>query len=436
MVTGITTIRFGFLLYENRRRIVSLGLKGRKANLFPPTVSYMQIAIAPRQRILSIDFLRGIVMVIMALDHVRDLVHSGAMTGDPTDMATTTPVLFFTRWITHFCAPIFVFLSGTSAFLYGQKRSKKELSLFLLKRGLWLVIVEIVVITFGITFNPFYNFIILQVIWAIGISMILLSALIWLPFPVLLAIGLLIVFGHNSLDKAEAARQGNFPLIWHLLHTPNSGHVYAVDKSHFVLIAYAFPAWTGIMILGYCLGKLYRKETDPAYRKKILLVLGSSAVLLFILLRFLNVYGDRSLWSVQRNGIYTLLSFLNTTKYPPSLLYTLMTLGPALLFLAFSEKAHNLFSRIMVIYGRVPFFYYVLHFYLIHIIVVILFFATGHTTAEIVSQSPFFFRPVQFGFNLWVVYAVWLFVVAALYPLCRWYNRYKSTHHYWWLSYL
>ena len=236
-----------------------------------------------RQRIQSIDVLRGIVMVIMALDHTRDFFHVNAMTGDPTDMATTTPFLFFTRWITHFCAPIFVFLSGTSAFLNGQKKSKAALSSFLLKRGTWLIVIEIVIVSLGLTFNPLYNFILFQVIWAIGISMVLLALLIHLPFRVLSAIGLLIFFTHNLLDYPEAGRMGNINIVWGIIHGRNA--IIQLNATHIIFVAYSFLPWTGLMILGYCSGKLFTAQTGAGIRKKILLRTGFGLVILFVVLR-------------------------------------------------------------------------------------------------------------------------------------------------------
>jgi uncharacterized membrane protein len=389
-----------------------------------------------RNRIQSIDLLRGIVIVIMALDHVRDFFHAEAFTDDPTNMATTTPWLFFTRWITHFCAPVFVFLSGTSAFLMGQRRTKRQLSKFLITRGLWLVFVELFIITLGWTFNPFYNVFILQVIWAIGVSMIILGLLVLCPFQVILIYGLLVVFGHNLLDYPEAERNGQIGFWWNLLHHAQFSQ-YTVWKDHFAVVVYAFVPWSGVMALGYCFGIWFKNNVPGEVRRKRLITLGLAITALFIVLRFINEYGDPHQWSTQpRGAVYTFLSFLNTNKYPPSLMYLSMTLGPAILFLAFIEKVESRVGNFFITYGRVPFFFYVLHFYLIHLFCVIAFFASGYTTSQIVTpQFPFLFRPPTFGFNLWVVYGVWILVVLLLYPLCRWYNRYKATHHHWWLSY-
>jgi len=404
-----------------------------------------QPTIPGRSRIDSIDILRGLVMVIMALDHVRDFFHKAVVEGSgdvatgPTDLDHTTPALFFTRWITHFCAPIFVFLAGSSAYLLSLKKSKKELSGFLIKRGLWLLIVEVVIITFGWTFNPFYNFIILQVIWAIGMSLVLLGLLVYLPFNAIFIIGLLIVCGHNLLDYPAVSEGWKGGLIPDLLYFTKFS-IYNIDDSHLVLIVYAFLPWTGVMMLGYCFGKLFRPEMDPDRRKKILLLIGSGLLLLFVLLRSINLYGDPIPWSSHpRGAVFTFLSFININKYPPSLDFLSVTIGGGILVLALLEGTSSAVTKFFRIYGRVPMFYYILHFYLIHLLVVIGFFQQGFSTSQIVSPDvPFLFRPGTFGYPLGIVYLIWLLVVFLLYPLCKKYDRYKTTNanKKWWLSYL
>jgi uncharacterized membrane protein len=389
-----------------------------------------------KTRIQSIDILRGTVMLIMALDHARDYFHLHAWDDSPTNLATTTPALFFTRWITHFCAPTFVFLSGISAFLSGQKKSKKELSAFLLKRGLWLVLVEIVVITLGWTFNPLYNVIILQVIWAIGWSMIVLGLLVRTNMTVIIITGCILFFGHNILDYVDLPKEGAANVAWNIFFTsPLTFFSYAPQRV--IGDIYAILPWTSVMLLGYGFGYFYRSSYDALKRKKILLWGGIGITALFIVLRFINHYGDPALWSQQKDGAYTFLSFLNTTKYPPSLIYFCMTLGPTLILLSFTERPQNKFSNILTTYGRVPFFYYVIHLYLLHFIGVIFFFASGYGFNQAVDTNvPFLFRPTHFGFDLWGVYAVWLFVIVILYWPCKWFNRYKTNHHQWWLSYV
>jgi uncharacterized membrane protein len=391
---------------------------------------------AEKNRIQSIDILRGAVMIVMALDHVRDFFHSQASLHDPTDMATTTPYIFFTRWITHFCAPVFLFLSGTSAFLAGGRRTKGQLASFLMIRGIWLLFVEVAIISLGWTFDPLYHVFILQVIWAIGISMFILGLLVLLPYYAILAFGLIVVLGHNLLDYAEADHQGPFPVWWNLAHH-GFFTFYPIAKGHVAILVYAFLPWTGIMALGYCAGAWFRSSVDAAVRRRNLIGTGLMMIAIFIILRCINLYGDRAHWATQKNSMYTFLSFLNTTKYPPSLLYICMTIGPALVILAWLEKVQNKFTAIINVYGRVPFFYYILHFYFIHTICVIVFYWQGYTSKDIAPQnSPLRFRPDHFGFGLLGVYTVWILIVVLLYPLCRWYNKYKSTHKHWWLSYL
>lgn len=393
----------------------------------------MNTLIAGKKRIDSIDQLRGIIMIIMALDHVRDFFHVGAMVSDPTDPATTTPILFFTRWITHFCAPIFVFLAGTSAFLNGTKRTKKELSIFLLKRGFWLIVLELTIFNFLFGFDPLYHFVGLQVIWVTGVSMVLLAALIYLPLPFLFAIGLVMVCGHNFLDRFnDAPNSQDRSLGWAFLHQPYFAQ-YAEGRVFGIL--YPIIPWPGIMLLGYCLGSLYVKGYDAVKRRKLLVFMGIAAIAVFILLRWANVYGDLFPWSEQKNTAATVMSFFNVTKYPPSLLYISMTIGPGLLVLAWLEKIKAGWTNIVVIYGRVPMFYYLLHFFIIHVLCMIVFFASGYTMAQAASGFMLF-RPNDFGFSLGVTYIIWIAVVVSLYPLCKWYSRYKATHTHWWLSYL
>jgi len=382
-------------------------------------------------RINSIDLLRGIVMVIMALDHVRDFFHITAFTDDPLNLQTTTPALFLTRWITHFCAPVFVFLSGASAYFQRGRKTTKELSGFLIKRGLWLILVEVTIITLAISFDLRYNFLFLQVIWAIGISMVLLGLAVWLPFKAILFIGLAIVLGHNILDITGLPRG----IFWDLLHR-SAFHDFQGAPT--LAILYPFLPWTGVMLLGYCFGKFFMSM--PANeRKKKLLAVSAATILLFIVLRAIDVYGDPNLWSQQRSGLYTVFSFINTTKYPPSLLYLCMTIGPAILFLALAGNRETTLGRIISVFGKVPFFYYVLHFFLIHLLSVVFFLTRGHSFSEGATGIPNF--PIKFvvpgeGYSLGVTYLVWIGVVVALYPLCKWYSNYKKTHKQWWLSYL
>jgi uncharacterized membrane protein len=388
------------------------------------------------KRIGSIDLLRGLVMIIMALDHVRDYFHAGAFLYAPLDLDKTTPILFFTRWITHFCAPVFMFLAGTSAFLVGQKKTKKALSQFLLKRGLWLVFLELVIVNFGWNFAIGFPTILFIVIWALGVSMIILAALIHLPKMVILCVGILLVAGHNLLDGIHV-QGNNLPAFgWSLLHEPN----FFTWEGKRLFIGYPLLPWIGVMALGYCLGDLYKASYPAEKRKKKLLLLGSSVIGLFILLRLTNIYGDPSHWSPQTSPLYTFLSFIKTSKYPPSLLYILMTLGPALVFLAFTERLNNAVTRIISVYGRVPMFYYILHIYLIHLFAMIgsELFTNVDWRIWILNQPLWFNDGLKgYGFSLGIVYMIWLVIVIGLYPLCKMYDRYKLNHkEKWWLSYL
>jgi len=391
-----------------------------------------------KQRISSIDILRGVIMLIMALDHTRDFFHLKGVGSDPTDMATTTPILFFTRWITHFCAPNFVFLSGISAYIAGTRRTKSELSSFLIKRGLWLVFVEVVILTFAFTLNPFYNGVILQVLWVIGLSMVILGLLVKLPLKVIGFIGALIFFSHDILDYLHMPETGTEANLMNLFLVAR-GSVIPIGQTHFIFDLYAIIPWTGVMLLGYVFGSMFQASFDPERRRKILLMTGLISVAVFVVLRYFNLYGDPNPWSVQRNGTYTFLSFLNVSKYPPSLMYSLITIGVGLVVLALTEKVQNKLTAIFIVYGNVPFFYYVLHFYLLRIVNVVVFYLQGFGNKDIVDpkhQNPFNFDPPHFGFSLGGVYIIWLCVIIALYFPCRWFSRYKKTHKQWWLSYL
>jgi uncharacterized membrane protein len=389
----------------------------------------------PSARIESIDLLRGLVMIIMALDHIRDYFHADAFLYDPTDLSKTNVLLFFTRWITHFCAPTFMFLSGTSAFLVGARKGKKYLSKFLLTRGLWLIFLEFTVLAFAWYFEVHFTMINFIVIWALGISMIALAGLIYLPVPAIAAISLVMVFGHDFLDNIHVAGNGAAAFAWSLIHQQNIFNY----GSHTFFVGYPLIPWIGVMALGYCLGTKFIETYDPAKRKKFLIELGTAIIALFIILRLSNVYGDPSPWSEQSTSTFTFLSFLKVSKYPPSLLYLLMTLGPAILFLAFTEKTKNWFSEKIKMIGRVPMFYYLVHIYFIHLLAMGATYFCGHTWKDMVLTTWISFDPnlQGYGFSLGVVYLVWFFVIFVLYFLCRWYDGYKRSHSkQWWLSYL
>lgn len=401
--------------------------------LFPDSKASAGHRSSSRLRIESIDLLRGIIIVIMALDHVHDFF--GALDASPTDLATTTAPLFFTRWITHFCAPVFFLLTGTGARLALQRLSKSELSRFLLTRGLWLLFLEVVVMRFALQFNLDYRVTIITVLWALGWSMIVLAALIHLPDWAIAAFGGVLVAGHNLLDGIPASAFGSLAPLWSVLHAP--GFLINTPR-HVVFIAYPLVPWLGVTALGYTMGRTYRWVEER--RRALLLRLGVGLSLGFVLLRLLNAYGDPVAWSVQKSPLWTLLSFLDTNKYPPSLLFLLMTLGPALLLLRAFDSGVPRWLHPALIIGKVPLFFYVLHFYLIHLLAV----AACYVRFGSVSgmfQSPDlghfpFTAPPGWAASLPVIYLLWTFVVLALYPLCRWYAGVKRRRKDWWLSYL
>ena len=373
-------------------------------------------------------------MIIMALDHVRDFFHKDAFLFDPTDLTKTNAPVFFTRWITHFCAPVFVFLAGTSAYIVGSKKGMTVLSKFLFTRGLWLIFIEIFIVTFGWQFEIHAHTIALQTIWALGVSMVALALLVRLPFAAILTISALLIAGHNAFDSFHIKGNSASALFWSMANDP--GFFKYGNISFF--IAYPVLAWIGVMGAGYCLGKLY-VHVDAMQRKKMILWIGMICIAAFIILRFINIYGDKDHWTPQASPIFTLMSFLNCTKYPPSLLYLLMTIGPALVFLGISEKPLNRFRNVISTYGRVPMFYYLAHIYIIHLAAMLAASFTGYKWSDMVFPFWVTLNPPLhgYGFNLGIVYMIWAIVVIGLFPLCRWYDKYKSSHREkWWLSYL
>ena len=389
-----------------------------------------------KPRITSIDFLRGAIMIIMALDHIRDYLYSGSFYYNPLDLDKTSEALFFTRWITHFCAPVFMLLAGTSAFIMSQKKTKKELSAFLVKRGLWLVFLEMIVMNFGWNFNIQFPVFFFITIWALGISMIVLAALIHFPKKIILAFCIILVAGHNLLDGVHITGNTLPALGWSLLHEQQ----FFTWHSKMLLVGYPVIPWIGVMPLGYLMGAWYASDYNAEKRKKNLLMLGTAAIVAFIILRYSNLYGDPVKWTTQKNPFFTFLSFINVNKYPPSLLYILITLGPSLLFLAVTEKLNGAVVKVVSVYGRVPMFYYILHIYVIHLVALVASAVTpGQDWSIWLLKDPIWFtKDLQgYGFSLPVAYLFWITIVAALYPLCKWYDRYKQAHkEKWWLSYL
>ncbi len=378
------------------------------------------------KRIHSIDFVRGLVMVIMAIDHVRDLMHVSSLSEDPTNVATTTPFLFFTRFITHFCAPTFVFLSGTSAYLSFKKQiDVKANQRFLLSRGLWLILLEYTIVNFGIWYNIHFSIIMSQVIGAIGFSFIILAALVRLSPKNIGIIGLVIIFGHDLLTPlAFAIENPSLRFITSYLFASN---LFQITPHFTFLISYPIIPWLGIMLLGYASGLIFELSADK--RRKLLFQIGISMLVLFTVLRWIDIYGDGAKWSVQKDAVFTFLSFINVSKYPPSLFYTLVTLGVMMLVLASVDTLKNKFVQIISVYGKVPLFYYLIHWYLVHTTMIVVLFLQGFTWEEM-DFSPFSFgRPKGIsGVELPMIYLIWLLIVIALFPLCKWYGDYKMTH--------
>lgn len=388
-----------------------------------------------KQRIASIDLVRGIVMIVMALDHTREFFHVDASLFNPTDLTRTSTILFFTRWVTHFCAPTFVFLSGLSAGLQLKRKSKKELSWFLFTRGLWLIVIELIVMRFGFTFNFYFDVVFFEVIYTIGASMMFLSLLVFLPRQAVLVIGLILIFGHDALTAIRISPGETGYTLWTLLM--QVGFI-SVDNSHGIFVSYPVIPWLGIMLAGYGTAHLYT-DFPPQKRKRILRIAGATAVALFVVIRFTNVFAPLDSWAVQDNAWFTVLSFINCTKYPVTALFTLMILGPVLIILSVTEDARGWIAEKITVFGRVPLFYFIVHFYVLHIAALVThLIVSGKSLHEIdfhVSAGLGGIAP-GVGYPLVWTYIIWILVVIALYPLCNRYNRFKSTHTYPWLSYL
>jgi len=394
---------------------------------------------APTSRIASIDLIRGAVMVLMAIDHVR--VFSGLPAGGPN------PGIFFTRWITHFCAPAFFFLAGTSAFFYGRKHT--DLSRFLLIRGAWLVFLELTFLRVSWTFNfDFAHYEMAGVIWALGWCMILLAGLVRLPFSVIGVLGLVIIAGHNLLDSYMSTlvqSLGNSALdgLWRIMYVGFfAGPVQFGADGPNLIVLYSIIPWIGVMAAGFAFGRILSLE--PAKRNKTCLMIGLGATGLFLILRGFNLYGDPRPWTAQLGangspGMPALLAFLNTTKYPASLNFLLMTLGPTIALIPLLEGAAGTLARWIAVFGRVPFFYYMLHIPLIHALALVV------SMARLGEVSPWLFTnhpmgnpsaPDGYTWNLGLLYAVWAVAIIILYFACRWFADFKARRTEWWLRYL
>lgn len=380
----------------------------------------MKAATSRFSRIGPIDTVRGLVMVIMALDHVRDLMHVNSLTQDPTDLATTTPMLFFTRWITHLCAPTFVFLAGTSAYLSNSKnQDNKTNRRFFILRGLWLLLLEFTVVNFGIWFDVHFSVLLFQVIAAIGLGFIALGLAINLPAVALGVAGLAIACLHNLLPP-------NVPLF--------AVGTIPLGQGTTLVVGYPPLPWIAIMLLGYGFGSYLTAVED---RKKLFLKTGVICFVAFVVLRVINVYGDPTPWGSQKNTILNVLSFLNVSKYPPSLLYCLLTLGIMFLLLYLAEKLAGSIPRLLAVYGQVPLFYYLLHWYVVHLTLFAVLFIQGFNTHDFVFGFRFGRPEAVSGLSLGGIYLVWAGVVCALYPVCLWYSHYKQANRSRrWVSYL
>jgi uncharacterized membrane protein len=386
-------------------------------------------------RVPSVDMLRGLVMVVMAIDHTRDFVHAAAMDFAPEDLTRTTPAIFFTRWITHLCAPAFMLCAGVGASLRLERGDAPgDVSRFLWTRGLWLVLLELTLVRLGFFFSLENGPVILLVFWALGLCMVALAVLVRLPFRVVFALGVAMILTHNLLDGIQAARFGSFRWAWRILHEQGP-----VLRSPLVIVAYPLVPWVGVMALGFCLGRLYRL---PAERRRRLLVhLGLAATAAFVALRAWNGYGDPRPWGPQERPIFALMSFLNTTKYPPSLAFLLMTLGPTIALLGWLERFRPSERNPLLVFGRVPLLFFLLHVPLAHALALAL-------TWWRYGWSPFLFLPpptlgtprsefpVDYGWSLGTVYGVAAAALAMLYPVCLWFARVKRRRREGWLSYL
>lgn len=372
-------------------------------------------------------------MIIMALDHTRDFMHVTGLTQNPTDLATTTPILFFTRWITHLCAPTFVFLAGVSAYLYFKNEGLAKGRQFLLSRGIWLLILEFTIVNFGLWFDIEFHVLLFEVIGAIGFGFIVLGLLLTLSARTLGIIGLIIVFAHNALPIIPFAEDS---LLKTILSPLFGRSAFPISPNILFIMGYPPIPWLGIMLVGFASGMLF--EFSESKRKSLLLKIGISSLVLFVLLRFINVYGDEP-WSLQKNSVFTFMSFINVTKYPPSLLFALSTLGITFLILYFSEGVKNKVMDVVMVYGKVPLFYFIVHFYLLHTLMIVIMLLQGFKWSELNFGAFGSGRPkdVESGVELWAIYLIWISVVVLLYPVCKWYGKYRADHkEKKWLKYL
>ncbi len=394
----------------------------------------------PKSRIGSVDLIRGAVMILMAIDHVR--VYSGVPAGGPT------PGVFFTRWITHFCAPAFLFLAGTSIFLYGRKHA--GVSRYLLIRGVWLIFLEFTFLRVAWTFNfDFMHYEMAGVIWVIGICMILMAGLVKLPLPLVGTIGVVIIAAHNLMDShmgtlLDGLDQNRLSGLWKIFYVGFfAGPIQFGLNGPSLIVLYSIIPWIGVMAAGFAFGKIL--TLDPARRNRLCLAVGLSAIAIFLVLRGFNLYGDPRPWHAAaqgRNGappMPAFLSFLNTTKYPASLSFLLMTLGPIIALMPLLEGVSGAVARAITLFGRVPFFFYMLHIPLIHALALVV------SKVRLGVVSPWLFAnhpmgnpepPEGYVWSLPLLYLIWAIAILLLYPACRWFAALKARKSDWWLQYL
>lgn len=376
------------------------------------------------KRIQPIDFMRGLVMIIMALDHVRDLLHTTSITQQPTNLATTTPVLFFTRWITYLCAPTFVFLSGASAFL--SLKSKNDIPAtrrFLLTRGLWLIVLEFTLVNFGVWFDVHFSVFLFEVIAAIGVGFMVLSLLLNASPTTTGMIGIAIISLHNLAPLVPGADSSLFKQVLMPFFAPG---VYPLEEGRLFFMSYPPIPWLGIMLVGFASGRFF--AFNEQRQQSLFLKVGLSAIGLFVALRFINMYGDPLPWSYQKNSLFTFLSFINVTKYPPSPDFCLLFLGIMFLILSAMQGINNKWTAYVCVYGKVPLFYFLVHWYIIHPLLFLMVFLQGFKSADMVFGFNFGRPKSGSGLALWAIYLLWIALVVVMYPLCKWYSRYKEAH--------
>jgi len=405
--------------------------------MFPVTSpADIESPVAVKNRVASVDALRGLVMIIMALDHVRDFFHAGAFQFQPEDLTRTTVAIFFTRWITHICAPVFMFTAGIGAYFWlARGRTKSGLSRFLWKRGLWLVVLELTVLRFAMNFGLLSGVVLLTILWALGWSMVALGFLVRLPIRTLAVFSVLVIVLHNLTDPVQAAQLGRAAWLWNILHQQGVFQIAGVPA----LSAYPLVPWIAVMSAGYCFGPVL--SLDPMRRLQWMIRLGLGMTAAFVMIRAINVYGDPQSWSHASRPSMTVLSFLRCTKYPPSLDFLLMTLGPALLLLTLFDRVRLAKTNPIMVFGRVPLFYFLAHFFAAHLLAIPLalmrygragfLFNPQLPTGNVTDPLP-----AGYGYGLGVVYLIWVAVVVLMYPLCRWFARLKERRRDWWLSYL